>query len=112
MAAGWEQTPMVWVALKDPRSKRRSLSIICLDLANAYGSVPHVLILFALGRYKIPEDWITLVIKKNFMASFYGRGSTASRLEPLQGGSLLFTTKYYNGLWGRTSASGFTSDWY
>ena len=28
------------------------------------------------------------------MASFYGRGSTASRLEPLQGDSLLFTTKF------------------
>ena len=28
------------------------------------------------------------------MASFYGRGSTVSRLEPLQGGSLLFTTKF------------------
>ena len=28
--------------------------------------------------------------KKNFMAPFYGWGSTASRLEPLQGGSLLF----------------------
>ena len=27
------------------------------------------------------------------MAPFYGWGSTASRLEPLQGGSLLFTTK-------------------
>ena len=32
--------------------------------------------------------------KKYFMAPFYGRGSTASRLEPLQGGSLLFTTKF------------------
>ena len=31
---------------------------------------------------------------KNFMAPFYGWGSTASRLEPLQGGSLLFTTKF------------------
>ena len=31
---------------------------------------------------------------KNFMAPFYGRGSTASRLEPLRGGSLLFTTKF------------------
>ena len=29
----------------------------------------------------------------NFMASFYGWDSTASRLEPLRGGSLLFTTK-------------------
>ena len=29
-----------------------------------------------------------------FMATFYGWGSTASRLEPLRGGSLLFTTKF------------------
>ena len=28
------------------------------------------------------------------MAPFYGRGSSASRLEPLQGGSLLFTTQF------------------
>ena len=32
--------------------------------------------------------------KKKFMAAFYGWGSTASRLELLQGGSLLFTTKF------------------
>ena len=41
-----------------------------------------MLILFALKRYKIPEDWITLVIK------------------------------YYDGLWGRTLASGVSCDWY
>ena len=28
------------------------------------------------------------------MVPFYGLGSTASRLEPLQGGSSLFTTKF------------------
>ena len=28
------------------------------------------------------------------MAPFYGLGSTASRLEPLRGGSLPFTTKF------------------
>ena len=28
------------------------------------------------------------------MGRFYGWGSTASRLESLQGGSLLFTTKF------------------
>ena len=33
-------------------------------------------------------------IKKNFMAPFYGRGATTSRLEPLRGGSLRFTTKF------------------
>ena len=32
--------------------------------------------------------------KKSFMAPFYGWGSTASRVEPLRGGSLLFTTKF------------------
>ena len=31
---------------------------------------------------------------QNFMAPFYGWGSTASRLQPLQGGSLLFATKF------------------
>ena len=31
---------------------------------------------------------------ENFMAPFYGCGSTGSRLEPLQGGSLLLTTKF------------------
>ena len=28
------------------------------------------------------------------MGPFYRRGSTVSRLEPLRGGSLLFTTKF------------------
>ena len=32
--------------------------------------------------------------KKNFMVPFYGWSSTASRLEPLWGGSLLFTTQF------------------
>ena len=32
--------------------------------------------------------------KKTLWPLFYGWGSTASRLEPLRGGSLLFTTKF------------------
>ena len=32
--------------------------------------------------------------KNNFMARFHRWGSTASRQEPLRGGSLLFTTKF------------------
>ena len=30
----------------------------------------------------------------NFMTPFYGWGSTASRLQPLRGGSLLFTIQF------------------
>ena len=36
----------------------------------------------------------TRQVKKNFMAPFYGWGSAASKLGLLQGGSLLFTTKF------------------
>ena len=36
----------------------------------------------------------SLVLKKNFMAPFYRWGSTASRLQTLQGGSLLFTIQF------------------
>ena len=43
---------------------------------------------------KIPLQCSMTKKKKNFMAPFYGWGSTASRLEPLRGGSLLFTTKF------------------
>ena len=32
--------------------------------------------------------------KQNFMAPFYGWGSTASRVELIQGGSLLFRTEF------------------
>ena len=31
---------------------------------------------------------------KNFMAPLYGLGSSASRLEPLRGDTLFFTTKF------------------
>ena len=37
---------------------------------------------------------VLIKIKKNFMAPFYGWGSTASSVEPLWGGSLLFATKF------------------
>ena len=41
-------------------------------------------------------NFIQLLKKKlkNFMTPGYGWGSNASRLEPLQGGSLFFTTKF------------------
>ena len=81
VAGCWEHTAMVWSALKDARRRKKSLAALWLDLANAYGSVPHKLIVYALRRYQVPEDWISLVMS------------------------------YYNGMWGRTSASGVSSDW-
>ena len=51
MAGCWEHMSMVWSALKDARKRGKSIAVLWLDLANAYGSVPHQLIIFALRRY-------------------------------------------------------------
>ena len=72
---------MVWSALKDAREAKKDLSLLWLDLANAYGSVPHKLIEFALKRYLVPLDWIKMIMA------------------------------YFNGMWGRTSSSRASSDW-
>ena len=49
-----------------------------------------------LNNYHFEWSWILITFKKikNFMAPYYGWGSTATRLEPLRGGSLLFSTKF------------------
>ena len=73
---------MMWSALKDAKVSKSSMAILWLELANAYGSVPHKLIVFALRRYKVPEDWISLI-----MAYYDGMwGRTTLRLESHQSG--------------------------
>ena len=52
---------MVWDALKSAKRDKTSLSAIWLDVANAYGSVPHRLIYFALKRYGVSEKWIKII---------------------------------------------------
>ena len=49
----WEHISMVWAALKEAKSKNLSLATIWLDIANAYGSIPHKLIIFTLFRYGV-----------------------------------------------------------
>ena len=44
----WEDISMVWAALKEAKSKKLSLATIWLDIANAYGSILHKQIIFAL----------------------------------------------------------------
>ena len=73
---------MAWTALKDSRQKRSSITTIWLDLENAYGSVPHNLIIFSLRRYGVSEKWVSMI------------------------------KLYYDGLWGRTTAGKVTSEWH
>ena len=80
--------------------------IIVLPL-NRYSFPPHIEILFfelnqrnrkwlACCSYNPHKKLIKTIYfkKKNFMAPFHGWGSAASRLEPLRGDNLLFTTKF------------------
>ena len=47
------------------------------------------------NRHFPPCLWFKINFKKNnFMAPFYGWGLTASRLQPLRGGSVLFTIQF------------------
>ena len=46
---------------QEARRRRRSLCICWLDLANAFGSVHHDLITFALAHYHAPPEFIQLV---------------------------------------------------
>ena len=57
----WEHISMVWEALKEAKSKNLSLATIWLDITNAYGSISHKLIIFALHRYGVSPKWIHLI---------------------------------------------------
>ena len=82
MAGCWEHTSLMWATMRDAKLKHRSLAALWLDLANAYGSVPHKLIEYALVRYQVPEEWRNLLLG------------------------------YYDGLWGRTSSGKTASEWF
>ena len=52
---------MVWHALKEARTQKSTLATMWLDNANACGSIPHKLIVFALRRYGVSPQWVRLV---------------------------------------------------
>ena len=66
-----EHMSMVWSALKEARSNKTDLSTIWLDIANTFGSIPHMLIFFALDRYGIPASWISLL--KNYYVGIHSK---------------------------------------
>ena len=74
----WEHISMVCAALKEAKSKNLSLATICFDIANAYGSIPHKLIIFALHRYGVSPKWIHLIETYYcgiFQQVFFSRGT-------------------------------------
>ena len=71
----WEHMSMVWSVLKEAQSTK-SLANIWLDIANAYGSIPHRLLFFALERYGVDPHSISLI--KIYYSGIYSRSFSQS----------------------------------
>jgi len=51
--------------IRDAKIKKQDLTVVWIDLANAYGTVPHQLIDFALKHRHVPENI------QNIVRSYY-----------------------------------------
>ena len=56
-----EHHHMLAEVFKDAKKKHKSLAVCWLDLANAYGSVNHSLILYSLRHYHAPPQFLKLI---------------------------------------------------
>ena len=50
-----EHTSIISQLLREAKEDKGDLAVVWLDLANAYGSVPHALVEETLKRYHVPE---------------------------------------------------------
>ena len=62
----------IWDQIQEVKEKKEDLSIIWLDLANAYGSVPHKVLFLAMEHFHIPEEIRVLMMQyySNFKMRF------------------------------------------
>ncbi|GFO02404.1 reverse transcriptase [Plakobranchus ocellatus] len=71
-----EHATMIWEAIQRAKSEKLNLDVVWLDLANAYGSVPHEMIQLALRMYHVPE--VIQVMLDDYFSGFRMRFSTNS----------------------------------
>ncbi|MCG8429578.1 MAG: reverse transcriptase family protein [Candidatus Omnitrophica bacterium] len=69
-----EHATMIWEAIQRAKCEKLNLHVIWLDLANAYGAVPHQMLWQALRMYHVPETIITML--KKYFDGFQMRFST------------------------------------
>ena len=71
---------MVWHALKEARTQKSNLAVIWLDVANAYRSIPHKMIVFALHRYCVSPQWIRFIetYYKGMFSKSFSQSATSS----------------------------------
>ena len=64
----------IWDAIQEAKKTNESLKVVWLDGANAYGSVPHELLMKAMDFFYIPQD--VQSIMKEYNDNFRMRFST------------------------------------
>ncbi len=57
-----EHSAMTWDAIQSAKANRKELHVLWLDLANAYGSVPHMLIAEACEFFHVPQPTAALLV--------------------------------------------------
>ena len=76
-----EHCQMIWRAIREAKLNNKDLQVVWLDLANAYGAVPHDLIYKALDFFYVPAE------VKEVLANYFGAVK------------MRFTTKNYTTDW-------------
>ena len=71
-----EHVSTIWSRLKQAKAERGDLHVVWLDLANAYGSVPHRFIQFALELFHVPQKMNRFIDK--YFSTFQFRFSIPS----------------------------------
>ena len=64
-----EHSQMIWNTILSAKRDKTKLHVICFDLANVYGSVPHHLIRMALEFFNFPSK-VGEIIMKYFNSAF------------------------------------------
>ena len=86
-----EHAQMIWNSFMRAKREKKELHIIWLDLANAYGSVPHNCIKFALKFFHIPQKMTDILIQyfgnvfMRFTTTNYTMGWQALEVEIMMG---------------------------
>ena len=61
MSGCLEHTAVLSQLIREAKKEKKNLVVTWLDIANAYGSIPHYLIIEALKEAHIPEDTVKLI---------------------------------------------------
>ena len=60
-----EHTNVIWHQVQTAKKEKKVLHVVFLDLANAFGSVPHEILWTAFNFFQVPEG-ITRLVKAYF----------------------------------------------